>query len=75
MTLRQLAAEIGVSAESLPYRYFADKKTVTRTAHFVEAFNRHADALETAWEAHKDDPIGSSNAVGQAYVDISLDDT
>ena len=66
VTLRQLAAEIGVSPMT-PYRYFADKNAILAAVR-ARAFTRHAEALEAAWAAHQDDPIGASNAVGEAYV-------
>ena len=50
-----------------PYRYFADKNAILAAVR-ARAFTRHADALEAAWAAHQDDPIGASNAVGEAYV-------
>jgi AcrR family transcriptional regulator len=70
VTLRQLAAEIGVSPMT-PYRYFADKDDILAAVR-ARAFTRHAEALEAAWEATKDDPIAASNAVGQAYVEFAF---
>lgn len=70
VTLRQLAAEIGVSPMT-PYRYFADKNAILAAVR-ARAFTRHAEALEAAWEAAKHDPIGASNAVGAAYVDFAF---
>jgi AcrR family transcriptional regulator len=66
VTLRQLAGEIGVSPMT-PYRYFVDKNAILAAVR-ARAFTRHAEALEAAWAAHKDHPIGASNAVGEAYV-------
>ena len=71
VTLRQLAAEVGVSPMT-PYRYFADKSAILAAVR-ARAFTRHAEALETAYEAHRDDPIAASNAVGQAYVDFAFE--
>ena len=51
VTLRQLAAEIGVSPMT-PYRYFADKDDILAAVR-ARAFTRHAEALEAAWEATK----------------------
>jgi AcrR family transcriptional regulator len=70
VTMRQLAAEVGVSPMT-PYRYFADKNAILAAVR-ARAFTRHAEALEAAWEKAKDDPIAGSNAVGQAYVDFAL---
>jgi AcrR family transcriptional regulator len=70
VTLRQLAAEIGVSPMT-PYRYFADKNAILAAVR-ARAFTRHAEALEAAWAA-KADPVAGSNAVGQAYVDFAFD--
>jgi AcrR family transcriptional regulator len=70
VTLRQLAAEVGVSPMT-PYRYFADKTAILAAVR-ARAFNRHAEALEAAWSAHQGDPIAASNAVGQAYVDFAF---
>jgi len=71
VTLRQLAAEIGVSPMT-PYRYFADKNAILAAVR-ARAFTRHAEALEAAWEAAAADPGAGSNAVGQAYVDFAFD--
>jgi AcrR family transcriptional regulator len=70
VTLRQLAAEIGVSPMT-PYRYFADKDAILAAVR-ARAFTRHAEALEAAWEATRHDPIAASNAVGEAYVDFAF---
>jgi AcrR family transcriptional regulator len=70
VTLRQLAAEVGVSPMT-PYRYFADKNAILAAVR-ARAFTRHAEALEAAWAAHGGDPIAASNAVGEAYVDFAF---
>ncbi len=70
VTLRQLAAEIGVSPMT-PYRYFADKNAILAAVR-ARAFTRHAEALEAAWEGARHDPIAASNAVGAAYVDFAF---
>ena len=43
VTMRQLAAELGVSPMT-PYRYFADKDAILAAVR-ARAFNRHAAAL------------------------------
>ena len=70
VTLRQLAAEIGVSPMT-PYRYFKDKTAILAAVR-ARAFTRHAEAMEAAWAAHRDEPIAASNAVGEAYVDFAF---
>ena len=71
VTMRQLAAELGVSPMT-PYRYFADKVAILAAVR-ARAFNRHADALEAAFEAAGADPARASGAVGRAYVDFAFD--
>jgi len=46
VTMRQLAAELGVSPMT-PYRYFADKEDILAAVR-TNGFNRFAEALETA---------------------------
>jgi AcrR family transcriptional regulator len=70
VTLRQLAAEVGVSPMT-PYRYFADKDAILAAVR-ARAFNRHADALEAAYETAGDDPIGAAAAVCEAYIDFAF---
>jgi AcrR family transcriptional regulator len=69
--MRQLAVELGCSPMT-PYRYFKDKDEIlaaVRTA----AFDRFADALETAFARAEDaDPAARSGAVGRAYVHFAL---
>jgi len=65
VTMRQLAAELGVSPMT-PYRYFKDKEAIlsaVRTA----AFNRFAEALEGAYDSAFD-PLSRSAAVANAYI-------
>jgi AcrR family transcriptional regulator len=69
VTMRQLAAELGVSPMT-PYRYFADKDDIL-TAVRTRAFNRHAEALELAFEGGAN-TIERANAVGRAYLDFAL---
>jgi AcrR family transcriptional regulator len=66
VTMRQLAAEIGVSAMT-PYRYFQDKDAILAAVR-ARAFTRHAEALEDAFATAPDDPVAASEAVGRAYV-------
>jgi AcrR family transcriptional regulator len=70
VTMRQLAAELGVSPMT-PYRYFADKDAILAAVR-ARGFNRHAEALEAAYEATKDDPIAGAGAAGRAYVDFAF---
>ena len=59
VTMRQLADAIGVSPMT-PYRYFKDKDAILAAAR-ARAFDRHADALEQAYEASRDrdDPVSA----------------
>lgn len=61
-TMRELAAELGVSAMT-PYRYFKDKEDILAAVR-ARAFNRFAEALENAL---RDEP-DSEGAVYRAYV-------
>jgi len=70
VTMRQLAAELGVSPMT-PYRYFHDKDEILATIR-TNGFNRFAEALETA----RDAAVGASakgKAVGEAYVTFALE--
>lgn len=71
VTMRQLAGELGVSPMT-PYRYFADKDAILAAVR-ARAFNRHAAALEHAYESAKGDPVAASAAVGRAYVDFAFE--
>jgi AcrR family transcriptional regulator len=71
VTLRQLAAEVGVSPMT-PYRYFADKDAILAAVR-ARAFNRHAAALETAYDRAAGDLISGAAAVAAAYVDFAFD--
>jgi AcrR family transcriptional regulator len=66
VTIRQLAAEMGVSAMT-PYRYFKDKDAILAAVR-ARAFDRFARAMETTEGA---DPA-SFEYPGQAYVDWAL---
>jgi len=70
VTMRQLAAELGVSPMT-PYRYFHDKDDILAAIR-TNGFNRFAEALETA----RDGAEGASakgKAVGEAYVTFALE--
>jgi AcrR family transcriptional regulator len=64
-TMRELAAELGVSAMT-PYRYFKDKDEILAAVR-ADAFDRFADALEGAFSV-KGDASTRSQAVGEAYM-------
>jgi len=70
VTMRQLAAELGVSPMT-PYRYFEDKDDILAAVR-ANGFNRFAEALEKAREsvtgAH-----ARGSAVGEAYVAFALE--
>jgi len=70
VTMRQLAAELGVSPMT-PYRYFEDKEAILAAVR-ARAFARHADALEAAYAAAGHDAVTASEAVGRAYVDFAF---
>ena len=61
-TMRELAAELGVSAMT-PYRYFKDKEDILAAVR-ARAFNRFAEALEAALVVENQD----EGAVYRAYV-------
>ena len=72
VTIRQLAQAIGVSPMT-PYRYFKDKDAILAAAR-ARAFDRHADALERAYDAAlESDPMARSMAVEAAYVRFALE--
>jgi AcrR family transcriptional regulator len=64
-TMRELAAELGVSAMT-PYRYFKDKEDILAAVR-ARAFNRFAEALETAFQS-EGNALKRSEAVYQAYL-------
>jgi AcrR family transcriptional regulator len=70
VTMRQLAAELGVSPMT-PYRYFLDKDDILAAVR-ANGFNRFAQALEDAY-ASSPDARTRSAAVGKAYVDFALE--
>ena len=69
VTMRLLAAELGVSPMT-PYRYFVDKDAILAAVR-TRAFNRHAAALEAAFDAGSD-PFQRAASVGRAYLDFAL---
>ena len=71
VTIRQLAAALGVSAMT-PYRYFKDKDAILAAVR-ARAFDRHAQALEIARGAAADSPAARQANIGHAYVRFALD--
>jgi len=70
VTMRQLAAELGVSPMT-PYRYFKDKEDILAAVR-TNGFNRFAETLERA----RDGAGGArarSAAVGEAYVTFAFE--
>ena len=67
VTMRQLAAELGVSPMT-PYRYFKDKDDILAAVR-TNGFNRFAEALETA-RSSGTGRLGSH--VGEAYVNFAF---
>jgi AcrR family transcriptional regulator len=65
VTMRQIAAKLGVSAMT-PYRYFRDKDEILATVR-AAAFLKFADTLEAAL-ARGADALSKARAVGDAYV-------
>ena len=70
VTMRQLAAELGVSPMT-PYRYFQDKDDILAAVR-ANGFNRFADALEQA-RAKPATPRAKGAAVGEAYLDFAFE--
>lgn len=70
VTMRQLAAELGVSPMT-PYRYFRDKDDILAAVR-TNGFNRFAAALERA-RGKPGDSRARGAAVGAAYVDFAFD--
>lgn len=70
VTMRQLAAELGVSPMT-PYRYFEDKDDILAAVR-TNGFNRFAEALEQA-RAGAGSPRAKGAAVGEAYVTFALE--
>jgi AcrR family transcriptional regulator len=70
VTMRQLAAELGVSPMT-PYRYFEDKDDILAAVR-ANGFNRFADSLERA-RASATGARARGAAVGEAYVTFALE--
>ncbi|MGZ4887341.1 MAG: TetR/AcrR family transcriptional regulator [Candidatus Aminicenantales bacterium] len=70
VTMRQLAAELGVSPMT-PYRYFEDKDDILAAVR-TNGFERFAEALEKARESTVGAPARGS-AVAEAYVTFALE--
>ena len=62
VTMRQLAAELGVSPMT-PYRYFQDKEDILAAIR-TNGFNRFADTMEAA---------RASRQVGEAYIKFAFE--
>jgi AcrR family transcriptional regulator len=65
-TMREVAAALGISAMT-PYRYFRDKDEILAAVR-AEAFDRFAEALESAFAGAAPDAEMRSAAVGEAYI-------
>lgn len=70
VTMRQLAAELGVSPMT-PYRYFRDKDDILAAVR-TNGFNRFAEALEKA-HAVSGSVRAKGAAVGEAYIDFAFE--
>ncbi len=70
VTMRQLAADLGVSPMT-PYRYFRDKDDILAAVR-ANGFNRFAEALETA-RASAASGRARAAAVGEAYLDFAFE--
>jgi AcrR family transcriptional regulator len=70
VTMRQLAAELGVSPMT-PYRYFQDKDDILAAVR-TNGFNRFAEALEKARDG-AEGARAKGKAVGEAYVTFALE--
>ena len=70
VTMRQLAAELGVSPMT-PYRYFKDKDDILAAVR-TNGFTQFAQALETARESAKG-ARAKGAAVGEAYVAFAFE--
>lgn len=70
VTMRQLAAELGVSPMT-PYRYFQDKEDILAAVR-TNGFNRFAEALELAYDS-VDGARAKGAAVGDAYLKFAFE--
>ncbi len=68
-TMRQLAAELGVSPMT-PYRYFRDKEAILMAVR-IRAFNRFSEAL-AAGVASQEAHVARANGAAQAYIRFAL---
>lgn len=66
LSLRQVAAEIGVS-HAAPYHHFADKAALLQ-ALATDGMRRMDERMAAAEEAAGDDPVDRLVAIGMAYV-------
>ena len=71
VTMRQLAAELGVSPMT-PYRYFADKEDILAAVR-TNGFNRFAGSLESALANTQGSAKAKSSAVGEAYLNFAFE--
>ena len=69
VTIRQLAAALGVSPMT-PYRYFTDKNAILAAVR-ARGFDRHAQALETAYRNTPTERRAA--AIGAAYIRFALE--
>ena len=70
VTMRQLAAELGVSPMT-PYRYFQDKEDILAAVR-TNGFNRFAEALEQAYDS-VEGARAKGTAVGEAYLKFAFE--
>jgi AcrR family transcriptional regulator len=70
VTMRQLAAELGVSPMT-PYRYFQDKEDILAAIR-ANGFNRFAQAMEAARASAKE-ARARGHDVGEAYIDFAFE--
>lgn len=70
VTMRQLAAELGVSPMT-PYRYFKDKDAILAAVR-ASGFDRFASALEAA-TLERAEGVALSESTGRAYVRFALE--
>lgn len=70
VTIRDIATKLGRSPMGL-YRYFADRDEIIAYVR-ANAFDRFADALETAF-ASGGDTFARARAVGRAYLDFAIE--
>lgn len=70
VTMRQLAADLGVSPMT-PYRYFKDKDDILAAVR-TNGFNRFSEALEAAFDSVEGGRAKGS-AVGEAYLKFAFE--